>query len=337
MPKFKKLIIFSALFVFLIFLAFVAQWYFNKYDTRDYVHKGFFPLTTLKPIWERKMETSQVLKLGIITDTHVRSSRAIRKSKEKNAARVLKESDEKILKKFNSQMKDFQPDGIIHLGDIIEGTNEGTHVGMYGLKLVAEQLGQNNIPIYWAIGNHDLRSVTKDEFKQTLQLERLDQIVDKDDYRLIFLDANYRENEEDVIPGKGHTFGYLHPKTLVWLEENLKTDKRVFVFMHQAAFDRILLGDNGSPKQSIDNALVLRNILENYNVEAIFNGHIEVKLYEEEKGVKYYSLTGTEKSDLYPNSYYELTIDGANPKIRMFYTEKESGEDRVIDFKDDQK
>ncbi|MDD3498516.1 MAG: metallophosphoesterase [Candidatus Moranbacteria bacterium] len=330
MPKSRKIIL-STIALFGI-LSGGSFWYFHKYDTRDYEHRGFFPLPILKPEWERKIITGQVLKIGLITDTHIHPNRIDRNNKADDAPRILNEKDVDVFNKFNRQMEKFEPEILIHLGDIIEGTNDEDFVGIMGLELAMEEMKKIGLPVYALIGNHELRSVTKDQFKEVMQADDLNYIVDKGDYRLIFLDANYDAEGNDIIPGKHYLQGHLPENILIWLEESLKTDKRVFVFMHQAAFDRDMPGEEGRMKLSIDNAEVLRGVLEKYNAEAIFSGHIEVKFYEEKDGVRYYSLPGTKKSKLYLQSYYEITIDGAEPDVAMFYTEKESGEEKIIDF-----
>lgn len=306
--------------------------YFHKYNTRDYEHKGFFPLPILKPIWERKTETDQVLKIGIITDTHVHPNRVNRENWADDAPRVLRSKNLIPFQKFNAQMKNFNPNMVMHLGDVIEGTHELAVVGIMGVKLVAEELKKSSVPVYWMVGNHDLRSMTKEQFRQALQIDDLDQVIDRDDYRLIFLDASYYNKGGDITPEKNYVPGYLPSHSLIWLEKKLQTEKRVFIFMHQAPFSRDMWEEETITKTPIKNVSELNKLLEKYNVEAIFNGHIETKFYGEKNGVEYYSLVGTKKNKLYPYSYYELTIQGAETQVKMFYTEAESGKEKSVNF-----
>lgn len=326
----KKFIV--GLMLAMFFLIGGTAWYFDKYDTPDYEHRGFFPLTTLKPAWERKVDTRQVLKIGIITDTHVHPNRVDKKDRSDNAPRILRDKNIVPLQKFNTQMESFHPDLIVHLGDVIDGTKERVFVGMQGLELVADELEKNEVPVYWAIGNHDLRCVTKDEFKRTLQIEDLDQVIDNGDYRLIFLDTNYYEDGGDVNRNEAYNRGFLPQEKLDWLEGSLKTEKRVFLFLHHAAFSENMHKEKNITKVSIKNAEDLISLLENYNAEAIFNGHIETRFYGERNGIEYYSLTGALKSDKYPQSYHELIIDSGNTEVTTFYTDIESGEEKNVKF-----
>ena len=328
MIKNKKIIL--VFLVFFIALCGSVFWYFNKYDTPDYEHIGFFPTTKLKPEWERKIDTEQVLKIGVITDTHVRPSRVDKTNKFNDAERALFSEDLTSLQKFNARMKEFSPEMIVHLGDVIEGTGDEDFIGIMGIKLVRGELQKSGVPIYWALGNHELRSVTKEQYKKTLEIDNLDYFIDNGDYRLIFLDANYTKNNDEIAPGKNYVAGHLHPDTLSWLEEKLKTNKRVFIFMHQAAFDRVLKGESKYLKESIDNANDIRVLMEKYNVDAIFNGHIEVRLHEEVNGVKYFPLIGAEKSNIHSQAYHAITIYGGEPIVETYYTDKESGEEKSL-------
>ncbi len=130
------------------------------------------------PVWHKKLQTQQDIKIGVITDTHVHPNRIDKTNKADDAPRYLNEKYIKVLDKFASQMNEFQPEFIVHLGDVIEGTNDEAFVGMQGLELVEEEMQKINIPLHWAIGNHDLRSVTREQFKETLKLDSINQSFD---------------------------------------------------------------------------------------------------------------------------------------------------------------
>ena len=228
--------------------------YWVTYDTPAYVHKwDWFPTTTFIPLYERKVSTQQVLKIGVITDTQVHPNRVVRADKRPEAERYLGSSkDAHPLALFHENMRAFAPEIIIHVGDVIEGTNDEDYVGMWGLRLVRAELEKNNVPVYWAIGNHELRSVTKAQFKDALGLEALDYVIDIGDYRLVFVDANYYPDGREVVPGgKRHIPGHVHPDTLAWLRAVLDTDKRTYVIMHQGAFDKAVAQGASADVESI--------------------------------------------------------------------------------------
>ncbi|MFA5985893.1 MAG: metallophosphoesterase [Parcubacteria group bacterium] len=315
------------------------------------------------PLWHKKIATNQQIKIGMITDTHVHPSRINRGDERPNAPRYLDGKDKRTIGQFVQQMNVFHPDFVVHLGDVIEGTKDSDFIGMQGLQLVSEELQKGNVPVYWAIGNHDLRSVTKEQFRDTLGMSALDQVFDAGDYRFIILDASYNFEDLPTSPGvNSYVPGKLPPQTLAWFKKQLETDKRVFVFIHQGTFLQNIPGDseiqedeaveseneeelneeniNGieyNMKGSIANAQELSDILKDYRVDAIFNGHMEARAYEVIDHTAHYSLTGTEKSETYPASFYELTISGGVPSVTMYYTSPIDRKQHVVYFESGEK
>ena len=288
------------------------------------------------PIWEKKIVTEQDIKIGIITDTHVHPKRINRQDKRDEAERYLPEKHIKPITNFVKQMEKFQPEFIVHLGDVIEGTNDEDFVGKKGIRLVKEELEKANLPIYWVIGNHDLRSVSREQFKQVLAIEKLNQTFDVGDYRFVIIDANYDEKNQPRSPG-ANTFipGNIPPEIMEWFELQLQTDKKVFVFIHQGVFTHPVKGDEHRTKKSILNAAEFQDLLSKYHVSAVFNGHIEARQFEIVNDTAIYSLTGTKKSKKYPDSYYELTITDGDPDLKMFYTTEDTGDEIIeIDFEE---
>ncbi len=329
------LVIFTAILIGGLFFFVTKTTYYNYRTEKN--GKRAQEIWEAIPIWHKKIQIKQTIKIGIINDTHVHASRINKKSRQIKSSRQL--APRYLTKKYTTpinnfviQMNKFQPEFIIHLGDVIEGTNEADYTGLAGIKLVQEILNQTSVPIYWAVGNHDLRSVTKEQFKKILAIDSLNQVFDKGDYRFIILDANYHADNTpktptntDYIPGK------LPPETLKWLKEKLATNKRVFVFMHHAVFRKTIpVNINAGAKQPIENSNVLRNLFNEYRVDGFFNGHIEKKFYEKELSTNFYSLTGTAKSIQYPQSYYQLTIKNGTPNLTMFY--KKNGKICQTDF-----
>jgi alkaline phosphatase len=297
------------------------------------------------PKWHRKIKTNEDLKIGIITDTHIHPKRIDRDNKNQNAPRRLTEKDMIPIRNFVADMKIFKPDFIVHLGDVIEGTNDQDYVGIMGINLVKNELEKIGVPIYWAIGNHELRSLTKEQFVETLGLSSLTQSFDIGDYRFVILDANYNVKNLPRTPPLDNIYipGHIPPGELKWLKERLMTEKQVFVFMHHGAFLDGSVGDydekkrQNKIKKSINNAKELQEIFKEYRVAGFFNGHMEARRYEKSQWTAYYSLTGTKKSKKYPDSYYELTITDGVPDLTMFYAPENTSEIRKIDFENEKK
>jgi metallophosphoesterase superfamily enzyme len=99
---------------------------------------------------------SDILRIGFLTDLHIRSSRI-----DDNENRALNPKFNDKLEYFENQMRrDFQPDLIVVNGDVIEGTGEPSQTAKKELKLCKNLLSETKIPLYWVLGNHDLRAVT---------------------------------------------------------------------------------------------------------------------------------------------------------------------------------
>lgn len=319
------------------------------------------------PIWHKKIKTEQMLKLGVITDTHVHASRISKGDKRSDSPRYLKSQDAVPLRNFVRDMRVFQPEFIVHVGDVIEGTNEENVAGMQGLALAKKELDILQKPIHWVLGNHDLRAVTKEQFLQTLSQKELNYAFDAGDYRFVFLDGNKdvtleelladeaadaqkQENgieevveEEDGSDGgeeetdNDHNLGGSIPREeIAWLKEQLTTDKRVFIFCHYPLFERQIISADGASKKSVPNAREMQAIFDEYRVDGVFAGHVEARMHFQEKLTHYYLMTGTKKSKTYPESYYELTIDAGKPDMRMFYTSPVDAEQYVMDFEEAQ-
>ncbi len=296
------------------------------------------------PIWHKKINTEEDLKIGIITDTHVHPKRINKDDERSEAVRYLSESQVAPIINFVEQMKQFKPDFIVHLGDVIEGTDDPDNVGIMGIKLVKAELEKTNVPIYWAIGNHDLRSVTKEQFKEVLMLDSLTQSFDVGDYRFIILDANYNAKNVSRAPKEGkYIRGHLPPEQIDWLKKQLATDKQTFIFLHHGVFLDNSAGDydkekqSNKMKQSINNAKELQNIMEEYRVAGLFNGHMEARRHEQSRWTSFNSLTGTKKSKDYPDSYYELTITDGVPDVTMYYIPPGTTQIKKVDFESGEK
>lgn len=306
------------------------------------------------PIWHKKITTDQVVKVGFITDTHVHPTRYY-KSSNPNVPRYLGYKYTKSLRKFVSQMVDFQPDLVIHGGDVIEGSNEPNAAGMQGLALVKKEFDKIKKPIHWVLGNHDLRAVTKEQFLQSLGQEALNYVYDVGDYRFVFLDGNKdvtleellqdekgeTEEEEEMevtngTDGDQNLNGSIPQDEIVWLKEQLATDKRVFVFCHYPLFTRTITSADGDLKKSVPNASEMQAIFDEYRVDGVFAGHVEAQMYFQENFTHYYVMTGTKKSETYPESYYELTIAAGKPDTRMFYTSPINLKQYAMDFESGQ-
>ena len=297
------------------------------------------------PVWHKKIPTKQILKFGIATDNHVNSSRINSADRRPFAPRKLRSSDYAFFSKFVPQMKEFQPEFVVNLGDVVDGSSDPEPEGIIELQLVRKEMEKAGVPVKWVVGNHDLRVVSKEKFGEVLDMEAMDYTFDIGDYRFVVVDANYdRDNVPRSPDGGRYIPGHIPPQTFEWLKKQLETDKRVIVFIHQGVFADKSRGDYSKEKQkfaykkSINNADELQKIFDEYRVDASFNGHMEARRYEKtNRWTHCYSLTGAKKSKDYPHSYYEVTLKNGVPDVTMFYTPPGTYKEKQVDFETDVK
>lgn len=272
------------------------------------------------------------LKIGIINDTQVHPSRVDKNQDAPDAERYLKERYRYAIDAFVEQMKIFQPDIVVVNGDIIEGTNDDAHVGQAGLKLVKESIDRVGAPMYWTLGNHELRSVTRAQYMEALGIDYLDTFVDVKGYRLVLLDSNYLEDDTPRTPTSEYYIrGRVSARGLETLRQGLKTNKPKIVFMHHPPF----VAEDGIGKRGtglLQNATEVRSILRDEHAVAVFGGHLETKFYMEKEGVEYYSLPGTIKHSVYQGSFYEATITPEDARVTMHYKDASADEYVSKDF-----
>ncbi|HCP08960.1 MAG TPA: hypothetical protein DIT25_04150 [Candidatus Moranbacteria bacterium] len=295
----SKKIIFSALFLGLSFAA--AGIFLPRNDA-----------TEADP--EQSAEITH--KIGFITDVHAYRSKTGFITPKASAGL------ESFVNRMNSS---FRPDFVVQGGDFIEGTNR------FGEKSIADFLEVKIIydrieaPRYDVVGNHDMRGLTKDEWRSLTENESAYYFFDTGNLRTIVLDSNEKKEEsfsefEETLP-KGYL---ISDNQINWLEETLKNSERMkkIVFIHVPLIANREMGEPAGKEIFYDHILRIREILERYGVEAVFSGHIEKLHYREVNGVKYFILPGLYRSEkkkvLWKDCFHEITITD-DVEVKMFY------------------
>ncbi len=286
------------------------------------------PVTpTILPSPSKKRDNPDELRIGFITDLHVRSG--------SNSAGIRMLGSEFVNKinYFIEKMNNtFIPNFIIANGDNIEGTGVSYDKGMAELSLLKDLFNRTALKKYWVVGNHDLRSVTKKQFMQSLDIDYVSKAFEVGNYKIIILDSNFSKDDTDVVPGKGYIRGHISEKQIKFLEKELKnTDKRTLVFLHHPPLWSI---DGKSNFRFPDNAKRLQEIFSQNKVFAVFAGHIEDLFLQEIDGVKYFVSPGIVKNEKYQGTFSEITIKKDKMIIDMSYLKKD-GSYRTIRIKED--
>lgn len=270
------------------------------------------PVADLPPEPENITPAAGELKIGFVTDIHARSN------SDGVEGRALKIFFRDGINYFLEQMNQkFKPDFIVANGDIIEGTNRSSDIGKSELSTVKNLFDRTAVPKYWVVGNHDLRSVKKSQWKKSLGIDYLYEAFEVGGYKIIILDSNFTAEDEDIKPDVYNTRGRVSEEELAWLEKELDaTGKYVVVFIHHPPLWNVDLRGNGSMP---GNAPTLQEIFSRRKVLAVFAGHFEDLFVNESGGVKYFVLPGFIKNEKYQKTFSEITLRNGEIIIDMTY------------------
>lgn len=285
-------------------------------ESQDVVEEKIVQPETL-PVAVPIKRNSDEIEIGFITDLHVSSM------VENNGARKLKNVFSNRINYFVEQMNNnYVPDFLLVNGDVIEGTKVPANIGLEELRLTKNIFDQTNIPKYWAIGNHDLRSFKKLQWENTLGINYLRNSFEIRDYKIIILDSNFAQDNSNVTPNNSYTRGRVSTEEIKWLKKELKnTKKKVLIFMHHPPLWDI---DAKTNINLPDNALELQSIFSEKNVLAVFAGHIEDLYSKKIDGVNYFVFPGIYKHPKYQGAFSLIKIKGDKITAEVSYLKNEN-------------
>lgn len=270
----------------------------------------------------KRESDSDVLRIGFMTDLHVQSI----DSKGRTYDNFYTVKMNYFVEKMNNV---FSPNFILLNGDVIEGTKTSSEVGSRELSWVKNIFNRTTIKKYWVAGNHDLRSVNKNQWMSTLGIDYMSKSFDVGDYKIIILDGNFTKDDLDVEPGTDYLRGKVSQDQVDWLKKELeKTNKKTIIFMHHPPLRDIEAKNNLG---LLNNARELQNIFSQYGVLAVFSGHIEDLYYQEIGGVDYYVSPGMVKYPKYLGAFSEITVNRNKISITLNYL-LENGKYRSIEI-----
>ncbi len=255
--------------------------------------------------------SSESLRFGLLTDIHY-------SGRNTNGTRYYQESIEKVkraIEVFNQSSLDF----IIELGDFKDQDaipqKENT---LKYLKAIEELYQTFNGPVYHVLGNHDMDSISKEDFLfHTSNYGK----ADKKAYysfmangiKCIILDANNNEDGSPYDSGNyDWTKAYIPKMQIDWLRQELSDNKPTIVFTHQ------LLDDFSDIYKDVcvNNAAEVVSVLEsNSNVLAVFQGHHHDGHYSFRKGIHYWTTKGLIEGALPDNNSFAIIEVDKNKDI----------------------
>jgi Icc-related predicted phosphoesterase len=267
--------------------------------------------------WNFKNHPLSTLKINIINDLH---SVAVQKRGEE--LRLMKDYQRR-LDDFSKESSKFAPDFVVANGDMIDGTRQTSEIALKELGFVKE-FTDNNLEskIFWTIGNHELRAINREQWKNALGVEQLDNVVESGEYKLIFLDSAYGTGGKgNDLEGVG-SGALLSDAQLKWLETQLGNSRKIkLVFMHFPP----LIGDDVKVGYFPLGVEKLQKLFAKYSVTAVFSGHVENTLKKNIEGVDYFVLPGISKNSVYENVFTRVRMIDDKAVVTLIY-KSEDGE-----------
>jgi hypothetical protein len=223
----------------------------------------------------------------------------------------------------------FHPSVVVHIGDLIEGTNRRGEKSIEDWKLIDSYLARLQMPRLHVIGNHERRGLSDTEWKQLSGNQSTYYVYDDKNLRILVLDYDDwgkqndtgDEGEEITLPPNSPKRYTLSEEQFQWIEQTLRESKgrQVAVFIHVPVDDPV-----NAPEQRDR----LKRLFSTYGVRAVVAGHVETLSYKEEGSVRYYTLPGFFRSENKSTAHwYGTYYDGFLSdtfSLRMYY-QKEIG------------
>jgi len=269
---------------------------------------------TVAPIsctqWTTPDRRRGTARFGIVTDSHYADADTV-------GSRYYRHSLDKLtecVELMNAQKVDF----LVELGDFKDQDNPAVEQKTITYLRTVEKVFQNfNGPTYHVLGNHDMDSISKEQFLTNVENTRIGPgksyySFDLNGVHFVFLDANYRSDGTDYDHGDfDWTDANIPSAELDWLERDLaSTPSPVIVFIHQ------LLDGTGSVY--VKNAAEVRQILETSGkVLAVFQGHHHTGSYSNIMGIHYYTLKALVEGTGPENSSYAIVEVGPDNSVTI--------------------
>lgn len=224
-----------------------------------------------------------VLKIGFSTDWEYGSRKELKHKLPIQGLPELK----KVVAYYNEV---FRPDVVVGGGDYIESSTTKPEKAKAQLTEINDVFKGLSAPSYYALGNHDMRSLTKREVMDILGMTESHTIVDQGDWRLVIVDSNYNWGDQTDRNAENYIDGYLAHREQIWLDQALDTDRPTIVFSHHSPAPVFTQSQSKTlPEDAMRFPEEMRSILERHpNVVAVMSGHTPRPQYRELNGVHYF-------------------------------------------------
>ena len=238
-------------------------------------------------------------RFGIVTDCHYADADTVGSRYYRNSLDKLTECVELM----NDQKVDF----LVELGDFKDQNNPAVEQRTITYLRAIEKVFLNfKGPTYHVLGNHDMDSISKEQFLTNVENTNIDlsksyYSFDLKGVHFVVLDANYKSDGINYNHGNFNwTDANIPTAELNWLRQDLAAARGpAIVFIHQLL--------DGTGPVYVNNAADIRQILDQSGkVTAVFQGHHHEGSYSYIEGIHYYTLKAMVEGPSQENNSYAI-------------------------------
>jgi alkaline phosphatase len=268
------------------------------------------------PLFANETGSTEPLHVGIFTDLHAHDTN-------NPIERLVMVNYRERLQACIDAMNAWPADLMMQLGDYVNGrfvigADFGDPDRIPGILEDAESIyAKFRGPRYHVLGNHDIESLSKEEFLERVPMTATYYSFDAGAYHFVVLDAQYNRKGEDCSRVFYVVQGNIPSFQLDWLCDDLAaTDRPTIVCVHQR-LDVEYDFRSGGPE--IYNAEEVRVLLEeSRKVIAVFQGHDHDGAYSQIGGIHYITFRAlVDRAEPTPPSWALVTLDLVNRTITI--------------------
>lgn len=253
------------------------------------------------PSIQAMQDPKPVIRFGMLSDVHY----ADREPAENRYYRQSLAKVQECMEVMNARKVDF----VIELGDFKDQDviphEARTLTYVSDIESIFQQF---NGPTYHVLGNHDMDSISKEQFLTRIENTGIASSesyysFNQKGFHFIVLDGNFTSKSLSYDRGNFTWDDALIPDhELNWLKKDLALNQLpVIVFIHQ------LLDDSKSKAHSVQNAAEVRQVLEHSGrVLCVFQGHVHAEQYRLINNIHYYSIQAVTDHEGPENNSYVI-------------------------------
>ena len=264
---------------------------------------GIATLATIAPSELLAIKKRKSVRFGVLTDSHYAD-------REPSGTRYYRQSLEKMEEAINVLNQE-KVDFAIHLGDFKD--EHPTRVESDTIKFLQDiesEYSQFNGPRYHCIGNHDLDSISKEQFQTNVTNTGIDSSetyfsFDHNGFHFIVLDPNFHPDGRPHHKGDYEWFEANLPESQwEWFEDDLaKTKLPTIVFSHFTLYHFV----KGDAVFHMNEYVRAQKIMEDSGkVIATFHGHVHEENYTAINGIHYCTHLGMVDYDGLENNSFAI-------------------------------